>query len=122
MSSGSYFTIYRKHTKTKVDQSVIDALKHEYYLTNKSGLFASNDDEKLKEDMPVLFNAKYSNERSMHSEVENCATFYDADGYMYDKLLEFRFGSTFSCLRNEFGMNSNLYKTSSTFISKAEAK
>lgn len=123
MSSGSYFTIYRKHIKSKVDQATLDALKNEYYLSNKDSIFSSNvDDAKLKEDMPLLLNAKFSHRRECSSETDKCMTYYDANGYVYDKLLEFWFGSSFSCLRDSLNLNRNTFNRCSTFISKVEAK
>lgn len=39
MSSGSYFTIYKKNSKVKASDEVLNALKNEYFLSNKKDVF-----------------------------------------------------------------------------------
>ena len=119
MSSGSYFTIYRKHTSNKVAQDVIDALKNEYVLHNKeNSLF--RDDKTKEDDFPLLMHASFKASHVIEDSSSNA--YYDADGYVHDKLLDFHFGSSFSCLKDKFRLNAYKFNESSTLISKNEAE
>lgn len=124
MSSGSYFTLYRKNERDKVGQDVIKALEEEYYKSNKDGLFRSKDDNALREDIPMLMCSSFA---AMHGIEEKNANgskfvFYDKDGIRYDKLLEFSFCSTFSGLKEKLGLDPYSYRRASKIISKDEAE
>ena len=122
MSSGSYFTIYRKHTDKLVDGSVIEFVKHEYYLSNKNGLSNDKDDDNLKKDMPLLMCAGHKANHEYDPEGNKLNIYYDANGYAYDKLLEFHFCSTFTCLKEHFHLNPYKFSEQSIFISRCEAE
>lgn len=119
MSSGSYFTIYRK-TKDKVSSDVIDNLKNEYFLANKNSLCSSQyNDEDLKNDIPMLMesNFKYGSLLENESDI-----YYDKDGYVYKRLLDFNFNSTFRSLKEKFNLNPYRHSQSSVIIDRNEAK
>ena len=124
MSSGSYFTLYRRYNKEKAPSEVLDAIKNEYFLANKKDCFgAKQDDEAMKKDLPILMDAGF---KSDHSEREQDSSkidvYYDADGVKHVKLLEFSFCSTFTALKEHFNLNPYSFKQSSTLISKLEAE
>lgn len=117
MSSGSYFTIYRKHTNKKVAQDVLDALKEQYRKSNQSSFSSSSKDP---DDFPILMHASFKSE--LQEDDENCSVYYDKDGVVHDKLLEFHFGSSFTCLKEKFRTNAYVFSESSVIVSKAEAE
>ena len=47
--------------------------------------------------------------------------YYDEKGFRYDKLLEFHFCSSFTCLKDKFNLDSYILSKSSIFINKDEA-
>lgn len=117
MSSGSYFTIYMKHTKKKVAQDVLDALKEQYRKSNQNSFSSSSKDP---DDFPILMHASFKSE--LQEDDENCSVYYDKDGVVHDKLLEFHFGSSFTCLKEKFRTNAYVFSESSVIVSKAEAE
>ena len=120
MSSGSYFTIYRRSKNEKASKETIDVLKNEYFLSNKNSLFGGNaKEEDLKNDIPLLMHNGF---KSGSCEDNNSYEFFDKDGVKYVKLLDFHFGSSFSNLKDKFRLNPYKFNTSSVFISKDEAK
>lgn len=119
MSSGSYFTLYRKNTRECVASSVVDALKNEYYLSNKKGIFGDKQDEDvLKKDIPVLMHSDF---KADSIDTGKSDIYYDAEGYEHKLLLEFHFGSVFTCLKEHFRLNPYKFSESSVLVSKAEA-
>lgn len=118
MSSGSYFTIYRKHSKKQAPAEEIDRLKEEYRKSNYSSVSTSAG--KNEDDFPVLMHASFKNE--LQEDDEECNTYYDKDGFIYDKLLEFHFGSSFTCLKDKFRTNPYVFSDSALIISKTEAE
>lgn len=122
MSSGSYFTIYRKHVDKVASKETIDALKEEYFKSNKNGLFgpSSKSDDELRDDIPVIMDASFKSERDESDSKNNI--FYDKDGITYEKLLDFHFISTFSCLKEEWRMNAYSFKEASRIVSKDEVE
>lgn len=121
MSSGSYFTIYRKNTKFTASNGILDALKNEYFLSNKKDTFNSKkSDEELKADLPVLMDSEFKSDHSCESKPSY--VYYDGNGIKYDKLLEFHFGSAFSCLREEFGLNPYSFSRSAVLVDRSEAE
>ena len=124
MSSGSYFTLYRKNEKAKVGQDVIKALEEEYYKSNKDGLFNNKDDNALRADIPMLMCSSFTASDDIGEKNANGSkfVFYDKDGIRYDKLLEFSFCSTFSGLKKKLDLDPYSYKRASKIISKDEAK
>ena len=126
MSSGSYFTIYAKHKKQKVSEEVLNALKNEYYLSNKKNIYkeiSSEEDERLKKDLPIFMHAAFNSDFSkMTSEDESSDIYYAQDASICNKLLEFHFCSSFVCLKEHFSLNAYKYSESSTIISKSLAK
>ena len=122
MSSGSYFTIYRKHLKDKASQDVIDALKNEYYVANKNEMFNDKqNEEELKNDLPLLMHSCFK-ANSIDYENRNSNVYFNLDGTKYEKLLEFHFCSSFSCLKDHFMLNPYKFSAASTFISKHDAE
>lgn len=117
MSSGSYFIIYRKHNKKKVSDDVLNALKEEYRKSNNSSFSAVQN--KDLDDFPVLMNSSFKVDAF---DENDCSVWYDKDGHVYDKLLEFHFGSSFTCLKDKFRTNAYKYSESSVIISRNEAE
>ena len=122
MSSGSYFTIYRKLKNDIASKDVIDSIRNEYFLSTKKGLFENTgkSDDELKTDIPVLMDLSFKSELSEHSD-ENFI-FYDSNGVKHIKLLEFHFCSTFSCLKEYWSMNAYSFKDASRLVSKSEVE
>ena len=116
MSSGSYLTLYRKHINQKVSSDVLDAVKEQYKKSNESCFSVS----KKSDDFPLLMHASFKPEPQESD--EDCSTYYDKDGIVHDKLLEFHFGSSFTALKEKFRINSYIFSESSTLISKSEAE
>lgn len=123
MASGSFFTIYRKRKdKSVLAKVALDAIKNQYYLSNKRSSFNGNKtDDELKSNVPILMDASFKAELTKRDDLPSYI-FYDNDGYEYDKLLDFHFCSTFSCLKEYFRLDAYSFKNSSTLISKDEAK
>lgn len=118
MSSGSYFTIYRKCKNVVLEAEKLQALRNEYIDAVKNGLFGYNKDN-AKDDIPLLLHDGYkSNSYDLECKNNN---FYDNDGILHERLLDFHFGSSFTCLKTEFNLNPYINKESSVFISKDEA-
>ena len=123
MSSGSYFTLYRKYNKEKAPTEVLDAIKNEYFLANKKDYFGQKQDEEaMKVDVPVLMHAGFKGDDTADDDEEKLNVYYDADGVKHVKLLEFSFCSTFTALKEHFNLNPYSFKQSSTLISKLEAE
>ena len=120
MSSGSYFTLYRKRTKVKASSEVLDALKNEYFLANKKDLFAGSQDGNA---LPLLLYAGFKADFA-EREVEDNKTdvYYSEDGITHVKLLDFHFGSTFTALKEHFSLDPYRISHQSIFISKSDAK
>lgn len=119
MSSGSYFSLYRKNTRECVACAVVDALKNEYYLSNKKGIFGDKQDEDvLKKDIPALMHSSF---KADSTESNRSDIYYDAEGHEHKLLLEFHFGSVFTCLKEHFRLNPYKFSESSVQISKTEA-
>ena len=119
MSSGSYFTLYRKCTKVKASSEVLDALKNEYFLSNKKDLFAGNQDDKA---LPVLLYAGFKADFAEREAEENKTdVYYSEDGTKHVKLLDFHFNSTFMALKEHFSLDPYRISHRSIFISKADA-
>ena len=120
MSSGSYFTLYRKCTKVKASSEVLDALKNEYFLSNKKDLFAGNQDDKA---LPVLLYAGFKADFAEREAEENKTdVYYSEDGTKHVKLLDFHFNSTFTALKEHFNLDPYRISHQSIFISKSDAK
>ena len=120
MSSGSYFTLYRKCTKVKASSEVLDALKNEYLLANKKDLFAGNKDDKV---LPLLLHAGFKADFTAQKAEDNKTdVYYSEDGIKHVKLLDFHFGSTFTALKEHFNLDPYRVNQTSIFISKADAK
>ena len=125
MSSGSYLTLYRKRLGTKLSQAELDALKNEYFLVNKKDMFnTSQDEEKMKADMPVLMEVGFKAGQNSLAEEENEKqyAYCDANGVKYDKLLEFHFGSYFICLKEKFNLNPDSFSSSAVLVPKHEVE
>lgn len=119
MSSGSYFTLYRKCTKVKASSEVLDALKNEYFLANKKDLFAGNKDDKA---LPLLLHAGFKADFAALEEENKTDVYYSEDGTKHVRLLDFHFGSTFTALKEHFNLDPYRVNQTSIFISKADAK
>lgn len=123
MSSGSYFTLYRKCKNISISQDALDALKNEYFLANKNDVFNnSSDEEEMKKDMPLLMHKSFKVDPQAREAVEKSFEYYDANGIRHDKLVEFSFNSSFTCLREKFNLNPYKHSHSSVLVSKDEAK
>ena len=120
MSSGSYFTLYRKCTKVKASSEVLDALKNEYFLANNKDLFASNKDDKA---LPLLLHAGFKADfAALEAEEKKTDVYYSEDGTTHVKLLDFDFNSTFTALKEHFNLDPYRVNQTSIFISKADTK
>ena len=120
MSSGSYFTLYRKFTKVKASSEVLDALKNEYFLANKKDLFAGSKDDKA---LPLLLHAGFKADFAERESEENKTdVYYSKDGTKHVKLLDFHFNSTFTALKEQFSLDPYRISHQSIFISKSDAK
>lgn len=118
MSSGSYFTIYRKCIDSKLELDKLNALKNEYQKSNNT--FFSTSSTNI-DDIPLLMHECFSADANVDSP-SNKNKYYDLNGVLHEKLLEFHFCSTFSCLKDKFNLNPYKFKESSVFISRVEAK
>ena len=120
MSSGSYFTLYRKCTKVKASSEVLDALKNEYFLASKKDLFAGSQDGKA---LPLLlyagFKADFAEREAEDNKID---VYYSEDGTKHVRLLDFHFGSAFTALKEHFNLDPYRVNQTSIFISKADAK
>ena len=120
MSSGSYFTLYRKCTKVKASSEVLDALKNEYFLANKKDLFVGNKDDKA---LPLLLHAGFKADfTAQEAEDNKTDVYYSEDGTKYVRLLDFHFSSAFTALKEHFNLDPYRVNQTSIFISKADAK
>ena len=125
MSSGSYFTMYRKKSQCKASQDVLDALKNEYFLSNKScGIFKdSKDEDEMKKDIPLFMDSEFkASAMSYDEDIKKTNIYYDKDGIVHEKLLDFHFGSSFTCLKEHFGLNPYKLSQSSVVVSTADAE
>ena len=120
MSSGSYFTLYRKCTKVKASSEVLDALKNEYSLANKKDLFAGNKDDKA---LPLLLHAGFKADfAALEAEEKKTDVYYSEDGTKHVRLLDSHFGSAFTALKEHFNLDHYRISHQSIFISKSDAK
>lgn len=124
MSSGSYFTIYRKKINCKASQEWLDALKNEYFLSNKSScLFKDGaSEDEMKKDIPLFMDSEFKSKSSYDEDSKKTNIYYDKDGIVHEKLLDFHFGSAFTCLREHFALNPYKLSQSSVVVSKADAE
>lgn len=125
MSSGSYFTLYRRFNEVKAPSETIEALKNEYFLANKKELFAEKqDDEAMKKDIPLLLWAGFKADFAEREAEDNKTdVYYSDDGTKHIKLLVFHFGSTFTALKDDhFCLNPYKFNQNSVLISKLEAE
>ena len=119
MSSGSYFTIYRKHKNTHLTLENLNALKDEYYKSNNE--FSSKDNTtKCEDNIPLLMHEAFTAKSYDFDSKNN--KYYDKDGVLHEKLLDFHFCSSFTCLKEHFSLNAYKPSQSSIFISTDEAK
>lgn len=120
MSSGSYITIYRKLRKNVVAKDKLDAIREEYYKSNKGTCFnACDNEESLRADMPILLEDGFSAEQPYGSQTQ---LFYDKDGVEHFKLLSFHFLSSFTCLKEHLNLNPYTRSRASAIISAKDAK
>ncbi len=124
MSSGSYFTIYRKKSNCRASQEVLAALKNEYFLSNKSSCLCkdSTDEDEMKKDIPLFMDSEFKSKPSYDEDSKKTSIYYDKDGIVHEKLLDFHFGSAFTCLREHFALNPYKLSQSSVVVSKADAE
>ena len=121
MSSGSYLTIYRKNNK-KVADEILNTVKNEYYLRNKADDFSENkSEEDLRNDIPLFLDADFKSDSEVDG-ADKSDVYYMADGTICKKLLDFHFGSSFVCLKEEFHLDSYKFNRNSSVISKPEAE
>lgn len=101
----------------------MDALKNEYFLSNKRGLFAKTDDEEaLKNDLPLLMHKNFKADHADVDEDNESNVYYSNDGIKHEKLLEFCFNSTFTALKEHFNLDPYKWSHASTLVSKTEAE
>ena len=120
MSSGSYFTIYRKCKSIVAPASKLEAIVAEYKKSSESSLFSSKT-ENNEADLPLLMHENFKAGCVYDDENDN-HNYYDKSGVLHEKLLEFHFCSTFTCLKEHFKLNPYKFSESSCFISKDEAR
>ena len=121
MSSGSYFTLYRKRANVKASSEVLGALKNEYFLVNKKDLFvgSSKDDKALPLLLYAGFKAYFAEREAEDNKTD---VYYSEDGTKYVRLLDFHFNSTFTALKEHFSLDPYRISHQSIFISKSDAK
>ena len=115
MSSGSYFTLYRKRANVKASSEILGALKNEYFLANKKDLFAGSQDDKA---LPLLLYAGFKADFAEREAEDNKTdVYYSEDGTTHVKLLDFHFNSTFTALKEHFNLDPYRVNQTSIFIS-----
>lgn len=120
MSSGSYMTIYRKLRKNVVSKDRLDAIREEYYKSNKGTCFSTDkNEESLRADVPVLLEDGFNAEQSCGGQSQ---LFYDKDGIEHFKLLSFHFSSSFTCLKEHWNLNPYTRSQASIIVSAKDAK
>lgn len=120
MSSGSYMTIYRKLHKNVVSKDKLDAIREEYYKSNKSACFnADRSEELLRADVPILLEDGYKAEQHCCGQSQ---LFYDKDGVKHIKLLSFHFSSSFTCLKEHWNLNPYTHSQESVIVSANDVK
>ena len=121
MSSGSYFTIYRKHKDVVASIETLDKIKEEYKKSDErlfKDIEKASSNEKL--DLPVLMHESFT--ASPYDDAERNYNYYDKDGHLHERLLEFHFGSSFTALKEHFRLNAYRFSESAVLISKNEAE
>lgn len=129
MSSGSYFTLYRKYTTCKISSDELNKLIKMYVDENKNKLFGENRTEKeISKDIPIILNPFFEtkksicdktvdkNDRSIISQRNMFNKILAKDGSYLDELLVWYFNSSFTCLKNEWNMNSYQWSNSKKII------
>ena len=121
MSSGSYFTIYRKHKDIIVPANKLDKIKEEYKKSDESLFKRTNEETSSNDiDVPVLMHESFT--ASPYDDAERNYNYYDKDGHLHERLLEFHFGSSFTILKEHFRLNAYRFSESAVLISKNEAE
>ena len=141
MSSGSYFTLYRKYNviPTEADLKVRESTIEKYVKKNReNSLKDSQSEEDLKKDFPLVLDPLYGLKESEYDEVtktwkdlrdhsvsgqrKSCQKILASDGSHLDEILEWHFGSDFTCLKNEWAMNGYNWNRSQHIVDKGTAK
>lgn len=117
MSSGSYFTIYRKNKGKVAGPYIIDALKSEYIKSEQSSMVGI-DGKRVKEGTFPLFMQKNFKADTSIDDDDTCNEFYDSDGVLHERLLMFEFCSDFTALKEHFRLNAYVYNERSTTVSR----
>ena len=120
MSSGSYFTIYRKHKNIIMQDSMLASLRNEYIKSSQNSMFASRDKQDSN-DVPQLMLKNFKASSCLEDD-DSCNEFYDANGVLHERLLTFHFCSDFTALKDKFNLNAYRYDKQSVFVSKNEAE
>lgn len=135
MSSGSYFTLYRKYTAKASKEEVADIIKRYEKANNDWNI--STDINEHPIDLPIILNPKIGCKESEYDEVtkkwndlrdysiSGCRANYlrilRDDNYYLDELLHWDFGSSFDCLKNEWSMDPYRNSSSSYIVDKNTA-
>lgn len=120
MSSGSYFIIYRKYKDNVVPSDVIDKIKEEYKKSDRLFNDADQSSSDKDFDLPVLMHESFT--ANSYDDAERNYNYYDRDGHLHERLLEFQFGSSFTALKDHFRLNAYRFSESAVLISKNEAE
>ena len=121
MSSGSYFTIYRKHKDVIASADKLDKIKEEYKKSDDRLFNDANQSSLDKDfDLPVLMHESFT--ANTYDDSEKNYNYYDRDGHLHERLLEFHFSSSFTALKEHFRLNAYRFSESAVLISKNEAE
>lgn len=133
MSRGSYFSLYRSYEGFKADRATMDAVKDEYYKSNRDGSFFPNrnpftgkertekelseHEKRLRDGVPLVMSLdfkagsseNYCDRRPKTVEELSRKMFFNYvrrdDGTYLIPLLQWDFNSGFDCLINEYNMS-----------------
>lgn len=137
MASGSYFTLYRKYT-TKASESVVSFLKNQYLEEYKKSCLSKKTVEEHLKDLPKVLDFAYGKKETEYD--ESTKTWKDvrdysidgrrlkyqslllSDNSYVDELLTWHFCSSFTCLKEEWNLDSYVGSRSQYELSKLEAE
>ena len=136
MSSGSYFTLYRKYKTAASKEEIADIVKR-YVQEGKENGLTSKTDEELAADLPLVLDPKIGIKESVYDEQTkswkdvrdysiagrraNYLKILREDNSYLDELLTWNFNSSFTCLKDEWSMQAYTWSGSQHVIDKNTA-
>jgi len=139
MSSGSYFTLYRKYSNKMTENELKDVVL-KYAKTNQEHDYSEvkKPMEEYAKDIPLVMNPYHGTQESSYDEktkswiderdhsIKGQRNHYlgvlSSDGSYVDELLSWSFGSGFTCLKSEWHMNAYNWKKSQIEIDRGMAQ